>query len=239
LSRVIKAEDIRLQSEPEPPTTPQSRRPTPQRQAILDAAQITKAARDRARALLEGAQARAVEIITEAADKAAEQEETAFRQGYQRGHAEGKEEFLDQIKGQLDKLETILQQAMSVRQAAMELAEEDLIKLSLLIAEKIVRKEIQLDSEVTKRVLTEAISYLGGATKIFVRVNRRDLPTLEEGEDEIRRLFLEAKAITFIEDESIQPGGCIIETDLGRIDARLETRLDLMKKELLEVMEGD
>ena len=62
--------------------------------------------------------------------------------------------------------------------------------------------------------------------------------TLAE-EEEIRRLFLDAKTITFVEDESIQPGGCIIETDLGRIDARLETRLDLMKKELLEVMEGD
>ncbi|NMB16869.1 MAG: hypothetical protein GX980_07125, partial [Firmicutes bacterium] len=215
------------------------RRPAPQRQAILDAAQIIKAARERARALLESAQARAVAIVAEAADKAAEKEETAFRQGYQRGLAEGKKQFLAQIEGQLEKLEMILQEAVSVRQAAMELAEEDLIKLSLLIAEKIVRKEIQLDSEVAKRVLTEAISYLGGATKIFVRVNRRDLPTLEEGEDEIRRLFLEAKAITFVEDESIQPGGCIIETDLGRIDARLETRLDLMKKELLEVMEGD
>ncbi len=185
------------------------------------------------------AQARAVAIVAEAADKAAEKEETAFRQGYQRGLAEGKKQFLAQIEGQLEKLEMILQEAVSVRQAAMELAEEDLIKLSLLIAEKIVRKEIQLDAEVTKRVLAEAISYLGGATKIFVRVNRQDLPTLAEGEEEIRRLFLEAKTITFVEDESIQPGGCIIETDLGRIDARLETRLDLMKKELLEVMEGD
>jgi flagellar biosynthesis/type III secretory pathway protein FliH len=188
---------------------------------------------------LESAQARAVAIVAEAADKAAEKEETAFRQGYQRGLAEGKKQFLAQIEGQLEKLEMILQEAVSVRQAAMELAEEDLIKLSLLIAEKIVRKEIQLDAEVTKRVLAEAISYLGGATKIFVRVNRQDLPTLAEGEEEIRRLFLEAKTITFVEDESIQPGGCIIETDLGRIDARLETRLDLMKKELLEVMEGD
>ncbi|NLN15992.1 MAG: hypothetical protein GX182_01575 [Firmicutes bacterium] len=237
MSRVIKAEDIRLQSDP--PETPQPRRPAPQRQAILDAAQIIKAARERARALLESAQARAVAIVAEAADKAAEKEETAFRQGYQRGLAEGKKQFLAQIEGQLEKLEMILQEAVSVRQAAMELAEEDLIKLSLLIAEKIVRKEIQLDAEVTKRVLAEAISYLGGATKIFVRVNRQDLPTLAEGEEEIRRLFLEAKTITFVEDESIQPGGCIIETDLGRIDARLETRLDLMKKELLEVMEGD
>lgn len=237
MSRVIKAEDIRLQSEP--PEMPQPRRSPPQRQAILDAAQIIKAARDRARVLLASAQDRAVAMITEAANKAAEQEETAFRQGYQRGLAEGKKEFLGQIKGQLEKLEAILQEAVNVRQAAMELAEEDLIKLSLLIAEKIVRKEIQLDGEITKRVLTEAISYLGGATKIFVRVNRQDLPTLAEGEEEIRRLFLDAKTITFVEDETILPGGCIIETDLGRIDARLETRLSLMKKELLEVMEGD
>jgi flagellar biosynthesis/type III secretory pathway protein FliH len=34
------------------------------------------------------------------------------------------------------------------------------------------------------------------------------------------------------EDEQIPPGGCVVETEMGAVDARLETQMTAIKKAL-------
>ena len=43
------------------------------------------------------------------------------------------------------------------------------------------------------------------------------------------------KSITVLEDSTVQRGGCIIETDFGAIDARIQSQLGELETKLLEV----
>jgi flagellar assembly protein FliH len=43
------------------------------------------------------------------------------------------------------------------------------------------------------------------------------------------------KAIQVVEDSSVDPGGCIIETDFGEIDARIASQLAELESKILEI----
>ena len=60
-----------------------------------------------------------------------------------------------------------------------------------------------------------------------VRTNRADLLTLVDG----------ANHVEIIEDRRVEPGGCIIETNAGSIDARIETQLESVSDALKQMVQ--
>jgi len=44
-----------------------------------------------------------------------------------------------------------------------------------------------------------------------------------------------AKSIQIVEDTTVDPGGCIIETDFGEIDARISSQLSELEQKILEI----
>jgi flagellar biosynthesis/type III secretory pathway protein FliH len=45
---------------------------------------------------------------------------------------------------------------------------------------------------------------------------------------------VEGAALYFEADERVGRGGCVVETEAGRVDARLEVQLDVMRRALME-----
>ena len=43
------------------------------------------------------------------------------------------------------------------------------------------------------------------------------------------------KSFSILEDANVEPGGCIIETNLGFVDARISTKLKAIEEALLKV----
>jgi flagellar assembly protein FliH len=52
-------------------------------------------------------------------------------------------------------------------------------------------------------------------------------------------MIADVNNVTFEGEESIQSGGCIIETELGEIDARIEKQLEAVKESFLGNMEKE
>ena len=42
------------------------------------------------------------------------------------------------------------------------------------------------------------------------------------------------KNLSILEDSQVEPGGCVVETNLGYVDARIETKLELLEKALIK-----
>ena len=55
---------------------------------------------------------------------------------------------------------------------------------------------------------------------------------LKEHEKDLLTVIDQTQSISVKEDEEIPAGGCIVETELGTVDARLETQLRAIKKAL-------
>ena len=74
---------------------------------------------------------------------------------------------------------------------------------------------------VTRNALRRVVE--GGTLRI--RVNAEDLQTVRGNREELLTLVDNIRHVEIIEDRRVGAGGCIVETDAGSIDARLETQL--------------
>jgi len=108
------------------------------------------------------------------------------------------------------------------------------VQLSAVIAEKILRHELSRRPELAKAIIQEALLLAAGQPHLKLRLHPADIELLQDcGREAVSRLAAVGDA-ELVPDESIARGGCLIETHHGVIDARLETQLERITRELLE-----
>ncbi|NMB26158.1 MAG: hypothetical protein GX986_11570 [Firmicutes bacterium] len=219
--------------------------------AIVDAAAVISTAQARAADLLRQAEERAVELVV-----AAEEQVTALRQdaeeagfavgkqaGYEEGYAVGKREGAAAIQRELqaDKqvMLDIIGECQALRSRAIAQAERDIVVLSLAIAEKIVRRHLEHVPEDTTHVVQEVVEGLQQSDGGVIRVHPSVLSALGESMEQTIADVDAPKGFELVGDSSIKPGGCLVETAFGRLDARLETRLTNLSQALLQSLEGE
>jgi len=98
--------------------------------------------------------------------------------------------------------------------------EKSLIELVEHLARQVIQRELTTDSRQIGNVLRDALKLLPmGAQNVRIFINPQDfvqVKALRERHEETWRI---------VEDDSLQPGGCRIETEHSRIDASIETRI--------------
>lgn len=176
-------------------------------QALGTAARIVDDARKKAREILEQAAARESEI------------ETAARQ---RGYEEGLSEWNRTILHFKEEYRKILAGS-----------EQELVKLSVRLAGKIVGRALELEPAVLLDILRQAVQSLKYQREIRLRVHPDDAAYLREHKMDLMARLGESKSFIIEEDPLIGSGGCIVETEIGTIDARLETQLRILENRLL------
>ena len=103
------------------------------------------------------------------------------------------------------------------------------LQVSFLIAESILKKELEKDSIIFE-VLKEAISKIVGANEVVVKLNPSDYEMLNEAH---QKIYSETfKKIKYEATEGIERGGCLIESEIGNVDARMSSRINELKKHL-------
>jgi flagellar biosynthesis/type III secretory pathway protein FliH len=65
--------------------------------------------------------------------------------------------------------------------------------------------------------------------KIKIRLNPADLKFITETQDQISKSMHQMDNVTFEAEEGIAAGGCVIETGLGEIDARIEKQFQVVE----------
>lgn len=180
------------------------------------------------------AEERAAQIVNEAFESAsalisvAETEsENIRREAYQAGRDEAESELIDNLLA-----------IKEIRLQALQEVEQDVLKLSIKLAEKIIGREVRQDEMTRGEIVLNALRQARQQEMLTVRVNASDLPVVEQMRERIDA-FGRAKHIDFIADQSVKEGGCIIESQSGTIDARLETQLRILENSLLARVNGD
>ena len=154
------------------------------------------------------------------ADALTEAEEIR-REAYESGRETAAQELLENILA-----------AKEQRAQALHAVEQDVLKLSVKIAEKIIGREIETDESARGEIVLTALRQARQQELMTVRVNAADLPLIEKMRERIDA-FGRARFLDFVADQTIKAGGCLIESASGTIDARLETQLRVFEKALL------
>jgi flagellar assembly protein FliH len=87
-------------------------------------------------------------------------------------------------------------------------------------------KELQLAPEHIREVVERELARVRLARRIELHVHPADLALLDSTETMVDRGAL-LGSLTLHADPALERGGCLLQTDLGEVDARLETRLAL------------
>jgi type III secretion protein L len=180
------------------------------------------AARAEAVRILDEAKEFADEIRREALEETARLRDEAYREGMEKSLAEFEQNLLE---------------ALEIRERVWRETEKDLLRLAVRLAEKIIGREIKAEKRTVTDIVAAALQNARQQEKLTVRVNPSDLSLIEEE----REKFLpsgRARFIDFIADPRVASGGCLIESEVGTIDARLETQLRVLERALLAQSEG-
>lgn len=153
---------------------------------------------------------RDAEAIVRAAREQAERERAALR-------AELEAEAREAAKAEVAAALLAVEQA---RARALREAEASILEIALAAARRIVAEELELHPERIRAIVRDATERVRRARRARVRVHPSDAAHLAFSDVEL------------VEDASIERGGCIVESELGEVDARLEVRIAAIERAL-------
>ena len=199
---------------------------------ILQAASLIDDAKQKAAEIIEQARQEADQIIRKAEAKKTQIEkeldqvfENAQQNGFAAGYQEGLEAGYQEVKNQtaefLASLDSIISAAVQKRSAALSRLEEDFLKLSLYIAEKLIKREIESDPAWLVPTIRSGLEQLANHDYVTIRVSPETYQTLHNA-SAYADVF--SGRIRWESDSALGVNDCIIETEFGAIDASLDSR---------------
>lgn len=126
-------------------------------------------------------------------------------------------------------LEHVAKLEEEIKQVRQEF-ENALIPIALKAAKKIVGREMELSSDVIVDIVSNALKPVATHKKITVYVSKKDFDTLEKNKPKLKQLFESLETFGIRERADINPGGCVIETEGGIINAQLENQWRTLEK---------
>jgi flagellar biosynthesis/type III secretory pathway protein FliH len=112
-------------------------------------------------------------------------------------------------------------------------ADRTMLELCRAMVKKIIAVDTFQHGEIILSVLRKALSYVAEKEKLIIRVSSRDAGTVSGNKEFWTPIAERLRDISIEPDERIRPGGCIIESNSGVVDGRMETQ----EAELADVIE--
>ena len=167
---------------------------------------------------LNEAEEKVKQIIKEANAKASELKDTVYKETILSAKKEAEE-----IK---NKSKQLLKELFDVKREALNQAHNEIIKVALDLASKIIKYQASIDPNVLKTQVVESIKKATTeADRVQVFVNPVDLETLKQSIPDMEKLFPSGVDIVPLPDDSVDQGSCAVETKSGQLDARFSTQL--------------
>jgi len=108
--------------------------------------------------------------------------------------------------------------------------EKELVTLAIKIAQKVVGREVNLDEHIALEMTKRSLKQIDSRALAEVHLNPEDLTFIQEKQGEIDF----HGSLKLIEDQSVSKGGCLVHTETGDLDARIESQFEEIVEGLLE-----
>jgi flagellar assembly protein FliH len=182
---------------------------------------------------LENARRQGAVLISVAREQADSIAQTAHDHGFETGYAEGISRAEAATATMLMQARALVDAAAEHRERVIENAERDLVRLSLGVAEKVLQASLEIDPDRVVGVLRGALRRTFARREVTVMCHPGDLARLQEAGPDLAATLGGLQSLEFISDRRIDPGGVIVRTEAGDVDATLASQLDRLRDVLL------
>lgn len=190
----------------------------------------------KANVYLEDVQRQADQIRAAAHQEAVDIRRRAEQQGQQDALAAVdqvlEERVAAEMKTILPALQSLVRETEALKHSWQLYWQQSALHVARRIAEKIVRSELRQRPELAEEMLAAALALAVGSSDVVIRLHPADRATLGDASGPVSQVLSRLAPVEFIEDATLSPGSCRIDTRHGRIDADLATQLDRIESEL-------
>ena len=170
--------------------------------------------------VMEKARAEAERILKEAKGEYESEKEKGYRAGLTEGKINISQQMMDTVNRTVDYLASV---------------EEKVIDIVMTALRKIIGE--MDDRELIRKVVSNALSVVRDQKEVTLRVSPKEVETVKK---DLNTIIADFPAIGFIDvvgDQRMNPGGCILETEIGDVDASVDVQLEAIKRSLTEKLE--
>lgn len=157
-------------------------------------------------------------------------------EGYTRGLEEGKKEAvqaeLPRIRERIEKLDFLIGEFDSFRQKIFNANEAFLMDLIMQVASMVTLKEVALDKDYIRRLVTNLLQHLGTKDDIKIHLSAFDFENMNSLREALDKEFGKLQHTTIEPSPDVPVGGCKIETRFGVVDASIQAQIENISKSL-------
>lgn len=169
--------------------------------------------------------------------------EVGRREGLEQGRAQGRTEALAQQREALTSLHAAwsgaLDQFERTRGMLLEDAREDVVRLAVSLAERIVKRAIALDPSLVISQVEATLAILAQPTRATILVHPDDEPLVREAMPQIASRLANARDAALATDAGLSRGSCVVRTQGGGVlDAEVVRQLERICEALLPQPRG-
>lgn len=151
--------------------------------------------------------------------------QAAYHRGLQEGESAGRQMAV-QFQTALERLSRTVEDIAGLRPRMRHEAEEDVVKLAVAIARRILYREITVDSGALLGLVRASLDKLDGRELHRIRANAQDAVIIQQ---HLQQIGLPYKIEVFA-DPSLARGAAIFETAHGALDASVDTQLNEIER---------
>ena len=183
------------------------------------------------------------QYITEAKKKAEEVYQSELKRAYDEGIERAKIETENIIKKAEVDYQTVLDEIVKIKEEAIldyknevSSLESELLDLSLTIAEKIINYEVNRTDDYILGIVKDALNRVMSKKDVILKLSTADYYTVLSNKKLLVSSVKGFGEIELVQDESMEPGTCIVDTPMGVIDGSLQVRMDNIQKEIEKML---
>ena len=139
--------------------------------------------------------------------------ETLKEEAKEKGFAEGLEQFNEHLLS----FDT---QVRTMKHAF----QQQILQLALAAAKKIVGEQLKIHPETIVDIVIQTLTPVTQNRRFVIYVNKADKELIEKEKPRIKEILEHVQILNVHERGDISPGGCIIETESGIINATIENQ---------------
>ena len=170
------------------------------------------------------------ELLKDALDKAKRQatdiKEIAKKEGYDSGYEEGFKKGEDAARTEfspfLETLYDLILVLTGFRKDMYDQLEREMVKMVLDLAKKVIHFEFSTRDDAVQEMIRLAVQSVLDRESMVIKINPADKGYAESFRPELHHLFSEIKNIIFEAHSGVERGGCVVETNFGVVDARID-----------------
>jgi len=156
----------------------------------------------------------------------AEETHRSFEAGREQGRqAEREAQAASQAAAERERVQQVaglIESFTLERDRYLRAVEDEVVKLALAVAARILRREAQMDPLLLTGAVRVALGQLSGSTQVRLRVPTTELDLWTEAIGLVPNLTVKPVVIA---GEGMRLGDCVIETELGSVDLGIRSQL--------------